>query len=205
MERKIHTLAKYIASGEISSAKRYALDIADKMENPEYAKCFVSVLLSQTAIKLEENIKNFYCDKKEIELLSLKSIPDNIALVIDALYNNVKIARQKDEVMIFKKAKEYIDNNACDHQLSVDSCADYTGVSSVVLTKIFLKHIYLSPFEYICRKRISMALEILRNENSSINEVAQMTGFFTSATFIRIFRRHLGVTPSKYRFMKKRV
>lgn len=203
MESKIHNLAQFIAAGEISAAKRYALDIAKEFESKEYAKCFIAVLLTQTAIKLEENIKNFYCDKKETELLALEKFPDNITLVIDNLNLKVKAARLEDETMIYKKAKEYIDKNITNKQLCVDLCADYTGVSASALARIFLKNMHLSPFEYICRKRISMALALLRKGNISINETAQMTGFFSSATFIRVFKRHLGITPGKYRFMNQ--
>ena len=202
MENKIHNLAQLIAAGEISAAKRFALDIVDKIENKDYAKCFITVLLTQTAIRLEKDIKNLYCDKRETELLALKNVPDNITLVIDSLNLKVKESRQKNEAMIFSKAKEYIDENITNKQLCVNSCADYTGVSSPLLARIFSKYMYLSPYEYICRKRVSMALELLRKESGNINEIANMTGFFSSATFIRVFKRHLGITPGKYRFMK---
>ncbi|MBQ7039548.1 MAG: helix-turn-helix transcriptional regulator [Clostridia bacterium] len=56
-----------------------------------------------------------------------------------------------------------------------------------------------TPSEYIMDLRISKAISLLSTDTYSISETAEKTGFLNSAYFTKIFKKKLGITPTKYR------
>jgi AraC-like DNA-binding protein len=57
----------------------------------------------------------------------------------------------------------------------------------------------MGPQEYMLRQRIEHAMQILRESNLSVKEVADGLGFGSAAAFIRAFRRVQGGTPQAFR------
>ena len=53
--------------------------------------------------------------------------------------------------------------------------------------------------DYLVRLRVEAAAAILRNTNSSVLDVACSVGVNDPSQFSRLFRRHMGVTPTAYR------
>ena len=53
--------------------------------------------------------------------------------------------------------------------------------------------------DYLIRLRIETAAHRLRSNGASVLEVACSVGFNDPSHFARLFRRHMGVTPTAYR------
>ncbi len=60
-----------------------------------------------------------------------------------------------------------------------------------------------TPIELIRTIRMEKACDLLKDDNLSIAEIAEQTGFQTASYFITAFRRSLGMTPGKYASMMK--
>lgn len=56
-----------------------------------------------------------------------------------------------------------------------------------------------TPSEYITDMRVSNAMRLLSTDTYSVSEIAEKTGFLNSAYFSKIFKKKLGITPTKYR------
>lgn len=67
------------------------------------------------------------------------------------------------------------------------------------LMRTFRKATGQTPIEYLGRLRIQRAMEMLRNADLSVTEVALETGFNDSNYFARQFRKIAGESPSAYR------
>jgi len=67
------------------------------------------------------------------------------------------------------------------------------------LMRIFRKATGQAPIEYLVRLRIQKAMELLRNTDLSITEIALEAGFNDSNYFTRQFGKALNQTPSAYR------
>ncbi len=72
-------------------------------------------------------------------------------------------------------------------------------LSSSALLKRFKEATGVSPIEYLIRVRVSRAIELLRDNDTSITEAAYEAGFSDSNYFARQFRRIMGMSPSEYR------
>lgn len=56
-----------------------------------------------------------------------------------------------------------------------------------------------SPQQFLLRKRLEAAGELLKNSTASCTEIAYRCGFSTSSQFSMLFKRELGITPYQYR------
>ena len=175
----------------------------DKSRNIHYISAYRAVLLVETADHLMKTIGNFYCDIEELtEKISERPAHLVASDVVDFLWVKVKKANHKSAFELYKKAVWYINENLTSKQLSLESCADALGESSVTLIRLFQKYAAVTPSEYILRKRINIALSCLKDTNGNVNYSADAAGYSSVGTFIRVFKRMLGTTPGKYKFMK---
>lgn len=52
--------------------------------------------------------------------------------------------------------------------------------------------------EYITKRKISKAKELLKTKNLSVIQVSLAVGYDDVSYFIRIFKKQTGMTPKKY-------
>jgi len=67
------------------------------------------------------------------------------------------------------------------------------------LMRVFRKATGQTPIEYLVRLRIQRAMELLRNTNLTITEIALEVGFNDSNYFTRQFRKITVLSPTNYR------
>ena len=53
--------------------------------------------------------------------------------------------------------------------------------------------------EFIKKRRISVAKQLLRNSDYKITEIAQKCGFSDNGFFAKVFLKEVGITPSAFR------
>ncbi len=96
-----------------------------------------------------------------------------------------------------QKAIKYIDYNySCD--IDINDVASSVGISRSHLYRLFMQHISMPPNEYLMRYRISKASELLESNSLSVGEVAYSAGFSDQLYFSRVFKKYMGVPPSRY-------
>ena len=100
------------------------------------------------------------------------------------------------------QAISYIEKHY-DSKISLASIADYVGLSSSYLCRVFKEETGLNINTYINNLRMSKAVVLLGNKNSYIKEVAVSVGFDDQLYFSRLFKKYYGVTPSQYRAAEK--
>lgn len=57
----------------------------------------------------------------------------------------------------------------------------------------------MSPINYIHKLRINKAKEMLASDFASISSVALSLGYANIYDFSRVFKKHAGTSPTKYR------
>ncbi len=84
----------------------------------------------------------------------------------------------------------------------LDELLDIAHMSRSNLMRVFRKATGQTPIEYLVRLRIQKAMDMLRNTDLSITEIALEAGFNDSNYFTRQFRRILGESPRAFRQTK---
>lgn len=83
--------------------------------------------------------------------------------------------------------------------LAVADVAAAVGASPSHLQRAFRAHAGCSLVAFVHRLRLERAQELLRETDLSVLEVAAAVGFASQSHLARLFARHLGVSPSRYR------
>lgn len=97
-----------------------------------------------------------------------------------------------------QRSIQFIDFNYSREDLDITQIAANAGISRSHLYRLFLKHTAMTPNEYLTKYRVNKAAELLKNETLSVGEAAYSTGFSDQLYFSRVFKKHMGVPPSKY-------
>ena len=90
-------------------------------------------------------------------------------------------------------------------KLTLTGIASQFYISPYYLSRLFKRAINLSLIEYINGVRIKAAQNLIEKSNESVSDVAEKTGFMTTAHFRRVFKDATGLSPQQYRQYYKRV
>jgi len=83
--------------------------------------------------------------------------------------------------------------------MTVEGLAEELRVDRRYLRNLFVRYRGVSTKEYLTRYRLSRACELLRHAPLSVGEIAAEVGYPDALTFSRLFKKHIGVSPAKYR------
>ncbi len=84
-------------------------------------------------------------------------------------------------------------------KISLDDLAKKAGLSPPYLSRLFKCETGVTVSEYIMRKRVEAAANMLRYSEYSVLEISEYLCFSSESYFIQVFRRITGDTPKVYR------
>lgn len=94
---------------------------------------------------------------------------------------------------------ELVDRHWSDPNLSLQFMADHFEMSPSNFSYHFKKAVGQNFKEYIDQYRIQQSLQILKSSQISIESIALKVGYMNSSSFIRSFKKIVGMTPGQYR------
>lgn len=94
---------------------------------------------------------------------------------------------------------ELVDRHWSDPNLSLQFMADHFEMSPSNFSYHFKKAMGQNFKEYIDQYRIQQSLQILKSSQISIESIALKVGYMNSSSFIRSFKKIVGMTPGQYR------
>jgi AraC-like DNA-binding protein len=110
--------------------------------------------------------------------------------ISDQLFDNINLA------------KKYMNEHA--HEpIKMEKVAQAIGMSYSLFRKVFKTYTGFSPGHYFLHLKLARSKEILLTEDLTCKEVAFQMGFETVEHFHTIFRKYFGVSPDKFRKLKK--
>ena len=83
--------------------------------------------------------------------------------------------------------------------LSLTDIASLVRMGPCHFARAFKESTGLSPHQYVLRRRIDRAVEMLKDERSSLAGIAYDLGFSSQGHFTTVFRKFTGTQPSSYR------
>jgi two-component system response regulator YesN len=111
----------------------------------------------------------------------------------------IAIQEKKSETdAITKFVFEYVEANY-GGDLSLDAIAHKLGITGPYLSSYFKEKTGTNFSDYIYTVRMNKATEMLIETDLLIQDIASLVGYFTVASFNRVFKRYTGMTPSEFR------
>lgn len=83
--------------------------------------------------------------------------------------------------------------------LYLERIAEEMGLSVKYISRVFKTKTGQNLSDYINQVRVEHVKDLLIHTDQSISEISASVGIHSRTTFLRIFRKHEGVTPSEYR------
>ena len=93
---------------------------------------------------------------------------------------------------------DFIEENL-DRDLTLEAMATEVSLNSLYLPRAFKKSVGQTPHQYVMRRRIERAKELLAETDLSLSEIAFATGFSDQSHLTRHFRQMIGVAPGQFR------
>jgi len=125
------------------------------------------------------------------------------SILYDVLYH---IQREHDPVYLsgtqrdrMSKAMDYIKENYCRGDISMEELAQECGLTSSYFRFLFRKQFGKSPQQYVTELRMERAMELLNSRMLTVSQVADQCGYNGQSYFCREFKKHVGIAPSRYR------
>lgn len=85
------------------------------------------------------------------------------------------------------------------HQWTVEEMAALVGLGTTTFTEKVKNYSGFTPLNYLITIRISEAIKLLKQNNSSVTDIALDVGFYSSQHFSTTFKKLTGSTPSAFR------
>jgi len=109
-------------------------------------------------------------------------------------------SRRQDEVALqaLRRARDQIDRNY-GSDIRVSSLASLAGYTSSRFIRAFQRSFGATPGQYLGRRRIERAREMLRTSDLTVTEICLRVGFSSPGSFSSSFSRLVGLSPTQYR------
>lgn len=217
-DAKVARLVSEISSfsAEDESSRADLLDMYNKLPEMEYrhieeiaetlnsiVKYIINRVLKQhyTSLEYEYQMKHkrlppmfdgegVMDDERIREISSLKTPPLSVDYVVKQ-----PVVPMSSPVY---PAVSYIEHNRKEMP-SMTDMADLCHLSPSYFSKLFQKEVGESFTDYLNRKKINWAKEMLRNSSKTITQISMELGFQDSSYFVKVFKKYELIVPSVYR------
>ncbi|MFD0960636.1 helix-turn-helix domain-containing protein [Paenibacillus chungangensis] len=213
---KEKALNHLIASGNGEAALALLATIVEELTNPRHELSHsklqhaVQMLLSsilRTAETLELDTDALLeADADLYDKLLHKTNRDDLLATLSALVEKIILcyAEGADENVNkdVQKIVAFIDEHY-NRDLSLVDVADYAGFNPSHVSRLLKNGIGRSYTDYVTEKRIAHAERLLVSTSKKLDVISAEVGYNNTYYFIKVFRKHYGTTPSKYRQAQK--
>jgi two-component system response regulator YesN len=109
------------------------------------------------------------------------------------------ISQQKGTTRIVRETIRFIKISYSNEKLSLQSLCDHTHLTPNYLCSVFKAHTGQTINGYITKYRIDKAQGLLSDPKLTVLQIAQLVGYSNSNYFAKVFRKVIGMNPTKYR------
>ncbi len=114
------------------------------------------------------------------------------------IYTEERQKQNTDKVVIFKPVLQYMTNNI-NKSLKTEDFAELVYMQPTYFIKCFKKQYGLPPIAYFNRMKMYKAMGMLAGTDLPIEDISSEVGISDTSYFARIFKKHCGISPTKYR------
>lgn len=181
------------------------VDMDDETSNhSRYYQNYWNFMIGQPFFVFDESIRSFcHYLAHELSYHRLDKLKSHYAieLLLTSLVNRkINMVNYSTE---FQRVVEAIEHNL-NQPITIGEIALNAHMSVSKLHRLFKNELGLKPREYLIKRRMEKAAELLVSSKASVSDVAQYTGYQDQSSFSRAFTRYWGASPKAYKKDKYR-
>lgn len=117
--------------------------------------------------------------------------------VVQPVIDRMNQFRKSGSEMILEKVMELIDRKNGDVTLA--ECAKELGYHPSYIWRVLKNTRDITFTDYIAEQKLHIATRLLEETELSVAEIAERLSYSNAQNFIRLFKKHMGITPGQYR------
>ncbi|MFC4102662.1 response regulator [Paenibacillus xanthanilyticus] len=204
----IDELYRIIQESQFDDIDGYMNGLQAYFRDHRLGMCEVVYLWNQ-AVGILTNAYAMELQDMELEFLNYAEIQDRFecfeslcGFLRDVLTSirqgNSRSLQEGNILSCFNRMIAYIDGHF-DQKLYLKDLSAQFFINQVYCCQLFKKNLGKTFSEYISELRIKKARKLLKQTNLSIEEIAIQTGYVEYYYFNKVFKKHCGMTPAKFR------
>lgn len=127
-----------------------------------------------------------------------EALHQELAGVVDRTCELVYAADSGRTLSLYEQIMDYVKMNYQNCDLSVSAIAYEFALNPTYLSNLFKSRAGVGLLTYINQVRIDKSVEFL-TQGDSVGEAARKSGFASDNTYIKVFKKYLGITPGDYK------
>ena len=100
---------------------------------------------------------------------------------------------------LIQQIEQYLQAHYCESEFTVQKAASHFNLSMSNLGHYFKSHTGVTVSDYVESLRLNLAQTLLRETDKSVSEISAQVGYLQPASFMRAFKKVLGVSPTNWR------
>jgi two-component system response regulator YesN len=195
-------LQRVILEGNMDAAEAlnpFFQFIIEKRYSPSKVKQFVNKLVLDIMLKLKIN-QQYANEKIQQQLVQISNIGELqrwlIHFVKEAVCAMEDISKQSKKIEIIN-AQNYV-LLKLDHKITLEDVANHLHLNPSYFSRLYKKETNENFIEYVTRMKMERAKELLNNSGRTIDSISQQLGYDNRSYFVKVFKQHFGVLPSKF-------
>ena len=210
-ERELLNVIKLKSGGEIKDSISNLFCRIEKLLLPfnKYKIYFIEITTSLLKVVQAYNIKveeifgeGFNCYSHLDDFNSINQAKEWFIEKSIRINNLIKRERMDSSKLLIEKAKEYINQNYSNPELSVEAICSQLHVSPTYFSTLFKKETGSNFINYLTSIRLNEAVNLLNTTDYKSYMIAEKVGYTEANYFSYVFKKKFGVSPSKYRNVK---
>lgn len=156
------------------------------------------------AAEIDVDTEGVFPEQSLVEMLNqyerLEQLEQFTVGALDQLIVRIKdkrSSREKNDVI--DKAMQYIQDHYMRNDLSLNLLASEFHISVSHLSKLFKEQKECNFIDYLMDIRMNQAKSLLAGTEDKIRDIAEQVGYSNVNSFVRIFKKMTGLTPTEYR------
>lgn len=137
--------------------------------------------------------------EKVLGLHSLDQMQDWFTQICLKIGSFIQKERMDSGKHLVAKAKEYVEENYADASLSVEALCEELHVSPAYFSTVFKKETKTNFVAYVTDIRMEHAVQLLDTTEDKTYMIAAKVGYAEPNYFSYVFKKKMGMSPSKYR------
>nr|MCR5509368.1 helix-turn-helix transcriptional regulator [Lachnospiraceae bacterium] len=147
----------------------------------------------------ESQIGNINTNEEMDRFVSMDEFADRLVELAGSIREKISSTRLDTTRKLAEDAKQYIMDHYSESSFSVDDICAYLGVGTSYFSSVFKKETGMSFVTYLTNVRMNEAQRLLDTTDEKSYIIAGLVGYEEPNYFSYVFKKHFGISPSKYR------
>ncbi len=172
----------------------------------EMAKCFMfdmtGTFLKAMSVLGVENSGMFEQINPMVNLTNCETIMDlqvEMHKTLQYIAEYIEKNKKSNNSKLQENIHAFIKHNYSDENLNISRIADHFEMNPIYISRTYKEKTGEGILDVITHFRLERAKVLLADKELSIKQISEQVGYYNSNAFIRLFKKHEGITPGKYR------